>query len=416
MKQFIIFLFVLIFSFSQVSAQELKQKIEDANTEIENYQSKIAILKQEKKQLQLAYIRERLKMYALPKMTNEEELIEHQALMLVYSEQHEQAKWVAHIISTEIANGGVSRTNDFRIDPKIKTGSAVQEDYFYKYEQGGEVAYNGLGYDRGHLAPSADFRWSKEALSESYFYSNMSPQLGDFNREGWAKLEGMLRAYVYTSEVDLYVITAPILNDDLKVINEGVNKVSIPEYFYKIAYDIENQKAIAFLAPNKKLEHTLSHYVVSIDSIENITGIDFFHKLPDDIENDIENQTDFMYFVSNLRNIQVEPITNLEKNQINTTQLKGHVNSDKKVTVCGTIVATKKHAKGHVFMNMDKTFPNQPLSITIWASNVINFSYEPEIELLNKRVCIKAKIGEYNGVPNMIIDNEKQIEFLDENK
>ncbi len=409
-----LFIFVFVFLLQHSYSQNVKQKIDDTNAEIDECKNKIGELQTKKGELQLEYIRQRLKEFVLPKIEDSEELIEHKAMMLVYSEQHEQAKWVAHIISTEIINGSGTRSNDFRTDPKIKTGSAVQLDYYIKYERGEELSYDGLGYDRGHLAPSADFKWSKTALSESYFYSNMSPQLGVFNRDGWASLEGAMRSYVYKNNVDLFIITAPVLTNDLEVIERGINQVSIPEYFYKIAYDMQNQKAIAFLVPHKEFEHKLNYYAVSIDSIESLTGIDFFENLPDEIENNIESQTDVMPFVTTSRNFEIEPITDLKKGQINTTQIKEHIGSNKKVTVCGTIIATKKHAKGHVFIDIDRSFPNQPLSITIWGSNIIHFSYEPEVELLHKRVCVKGKIIEYKGIPTIYLDNEKQIEILDD--
>ena len=79
----------------------------------------------------------------------------------------------------------------------------------------------------------------------------MSPQLDKFNREKWADLEGLLRGYVYDHpETQLYVVTGPLLNDSLAKIERGVNKVSIPNYFYKVALDLKNKKAIAFIMPN----------------------------------------------------------------------------------------------------------------------------------------------------------------------
>lgn len=408
-----IFIFTIFLLTSTLLAQSVKPKLDETENQIKEYQSKISELTETRKELQLAYIRERLHETGLPKLAEGEELIEHQAMMLVYSEEHEQAKWVAHIISKEIIGGGEGRTNDFREDPKIKTGSATEKDYFYKYEQMGETSYDGLGYDRGHLAPSADFRWNLEALSESYFYSNMSPQLGEFNREGWAELEGFLRAYVANKQVDLFVTTAPVLTPKLKVIERGVNQVSIPEYFYKIAYDPVNQNAIAFLIPHKKFEHLLDYYVVSIDSLESLTGIDFFHKLPDDIEQKIEKQKNFMSFVSTQKGMEVTPVENLPEGKHNTTEAKNFVGKNKKVTICGTIIATHKSKKGHVFIDVDKPFPDQTFSITIWKSDILNFSYEPEVELLHKKVCVTGKISEYKGVPTMYLTNEKNVEFLE---
>ncbi|MFT4685427.1 MAG: endonuclease G [Neolewinella sp.] len=140
------------------------------------------------------------------------EQVWHSAMVLSYAEEYEQARWVAHIIRPEVADGRGARTNDFREDPLVATGSAVEADYFLKYLQADSTyKYDGFGWDRGHLAPSADFRWSEQALSESYFYSNISPQLDDFNREGWAELEGLLRDYVARTERQLHVVTGEVL-------------------------------------------------------------------------------------------------------------------------------------------------------------------------------------------------------------
>ncbi len=409
-----ILIIILTISFYLLNAQtSLIDEINAVDTAIKKKLSNVDDLKNEREELQLQFTREQLREFALPKLEDKEELVEHKAMYLVYSEKHEQAKWVSHIISTKMIEGRVSRTNDFREDPKIKTGSSTQEDFFFKFVHGDEVEYSGLGYDRGHLAPSADFRWSQTALSESYFYSNMSPQLSEFNREGWADLEKMLRKYVYAYNTDLFVITAPVLTDDLEIIHQGVNKVSIPNYFYKIAFDKKNKRAFAFLIPHKKLEYNLEHYLVSIDSIENLTGIDFFYKLPDDIENDIEKQSNFLHFVSKSQKIEIEPIEKIKENQINIENIKEYIDKEEEIIVCGTVVVVRKSNKGqHVFANLDKSYPDNPLAITIWGTNLINFSYKPSTRLLNKRICIRGKITEHQGIPTMQIKNEKQIEFL----
>jgi endonuclease G len=412
-KTIFIFILILITSIDFCFGQELKQKIKNIDNEINDYNLKINKLRKDKEEFQLKYIREQLKEYALPKLEEGEELIEHLAYMLVYSEKHEQAKWVVHIISKEIIEEGAGRSNDFRPDPKIKTGSAVEEDYFLKQNKDGQTVYDGFGYDRGHLAPSADFKWSKAALSETYFYSNMSPQLADFNREGWAKLEGMLRTYVCENEIQLFVVTAPVLNDTLSPIFRSINKVSVPEYFYKIAFDKENNIAIGFLIPHKKLEYPIEFYAVSIDSIEALTGIDFFSNLNDSLEIIIEKQTDYKPFLPKKSKFDIAPLKELPKRCVNTVQAKQHVNSNKKITVCGTVVSTHKSRNNHVFINIDKAFPNQIFSITIWASDIVNFSYKPEQELTGKKICVTGKIVEYDGTPSIYVDNEKHIEILD---
>ncbi len=413
MKQILL---ILILAFVNTFAQTTNEKVKLIDNKINNYYSAIDSLRSIKEDLLLKYIRENLKKYGLPKTNKNEKIIFHSAYALVYSEKNEQAKWVAHMILPEISKGSIGRTNDFRPDTMIKTGSAVEADYFIKKEVNGKTVYDGFGYDRGHLAPSADFRWSKKALSESYFYSNMSPQAPEFNRGAWAKLEGVLRSYVIQNNTPLFVVTGPVLTNNLEPVPRSVNKVKVPKYFYKIAYDKQHEKAIAFLMPNEDVQYPIESYAVSIDSVEKLTGIDFFYKLPDNIENKIESTTNYKPFLSGSAKNDVAPMkkNELPKNGINTIDAWGYINSKKKIKVCGKVVSTYKSRKGNIFMNLDKSFPHQIFSVTIWAKDVNNFSYEPEIELKNKKVCFTGKIKEYKGTPSMYIYSEKQIDFIPE--
>ncbi len=413
MKNIDIFIALSLFSFN-VFSQDIDRNIEEINIEIKTYYDKIDSLKKVKENLQLETLHQELLKYGLPKINKDEQLIDHTSLLLVYSEKHEQAKWVAHIISTNIIDGNVGRTNDFRPDPLVSTGSAIEKDYFLTYNEDGKVKYNGFGYDRGHLAPSADFNWSETALSSSYFYSNMSPQLPEFNREGWATLEGMLRNYVYNNKVPLYVVTGPVLTEDLKPIPQSVNKVSIPNYFYKIAFDMKNQIAIAFIVPNNELSEPLESFAVSIDSVEKMTNIDFFVALNDTLENKIESQTDSKPFLPESAKNDVKPLRILPKDCINSVQAWQYNNSDKKVTVCGTVVSTHVSKNKNVFINLDKAYPNQVFTITIWSSDLINFSYAPQKYLESKKICVTGKVVDYKGVSSMYVSNEKQIQMLDE--
>lgn len=211
----------------------------------------------------------------LPNIVDEEVIIEHTGFRLVYSEKHEQAKWVAYEFTKAETIKKVDRTDDFRDDPKILTGSATSTDY------------KGSGFDRGHLAPAGDMSWSVEAMSASFYYSNMSPQTPSFNRGIWKKLEEQVREWTKLYDT-IYVVTGPVLEDSLPTIGE--NKVSIPKYYYKVILEYKRDaiKGIGFILPNEKSSFPLSTFVVSIDSVEKMTGIDFFHQLPDSIENEIE--------------------------------------------------------------------------------------------------------------------------------
>lgn len=205
-----------------------------------------------------------------------EQIVYHLGYSVSYNEHHEQASWIAYELTVDQVKGTFKRINDFRVDPEIKTGSALLSDY------------RGSGYDRGHLAPAADMKWSTIAMSESFFMSNMSPQNPSFNRGIWKRLENQLREWAL-DEQKLYIVTGGVLKEGLETIGE--NQVSIPEYFYKVVLDYEKPvfKGIGFILANKKSGMPLEKYAVSIDSVEQLTGIDFYYSLPDSIEDSIES-------------------------------------------------------------------------------------------------------------------------------
>lgn len=207
---------------------------------------------------------------------NDEAVIQHKYYTLRYREEHEQAEWVAYKLTADETEGESER-DKFLEDKKVKTGSAKPNDYTKS------------GYDRGHLAPAADFNFSQEAKSESFYMSNMSPQTPQFNRGIWKHLEERVRYWVKTKE-NLYIVTGPILRKGLETI--GVkNKISVPEYYYKILLERKSNgtyNAIAFKMKNEGSKKVLAEFVVSIDQLEEETGIDFFPNLPDNIEKVLE--------------------------------------------------------------------------------------------------------------------------------
>jgi len=374
------------------------------------------ILKTELEAAKLNWIQPQIKKIGVPSSGNIEEVIDHLAFSLSYNEHHEQANWVMHVILPAISDGNATRSNDFREDTLVTTGTSLEQDYFLKEKKpDGKYKYDGFGYDRGHLAPSADFRWSEEALSESYFYSNMSPQIGDFNRFKWVELENWMREYVTKNNTSLVIVTAPILPDNLSKIERGTNKVSIPKCFVKVAIDIENNRGIGFILPHEKIERPLEYFAVSIDSVESTMGYDLFSNLNDSLENKIESETPYIEWLPKSQKDDIMPISimNLPKGAVNTQLVNGIMNDGRKHIVCGNVVSTKKHKKGHVFINLDKKFPNQVFSISIFESNIKNFEYEPEIYLINKQVCFKGEIREYSNTPNMVLEHSKQVKLLE---
>ncbi len=205
------------------------------------------------------------------------QIIRHTYYTACYDERHEQPAWVAYVLRNSYLERNVTREgNQFKPDEKVKTGSALPSDY------------TGSGYDRGHLAPAADFKFSQSALDETFFMSNISPQVPEFNRGIWSDLEQRVRFWA-KKEKQLYVVTGAVLRNGLPKIGKK-NKISVPEQFYKIILDLQEPeiKAIAFLMKNEGSNQPLQSFVVSIDKIEQITGIDFFPALPDELENRLE--------------------------------------------------------------------------------------------------------------------------------
>ena len=411
------FLFlILLFPFCATS-QTVVQQINNAETELSILKKKEDSILLKLEDLKFQKIHEDLDKTGLPKLVVGEEVVYHSAYALVYSEPYEQAKWVAHIILPDVVRGNEGRSNDFRPDDKIKTGSAVEADYFLKtILPDSSIKYDPFGYDRGHLAPSADFRYSKKALSESYLYSNMSPQLAKLNRGRWAELEDVIRQYVIRNNTQVYVVSGGVLKPGLKKIERGINKVSIPEQYYKVALDPVNHRAIGFIMPNADCEYPVMNYAVSIDSVEAMTGIDFFYSLSDADENLVESVIDINKWVAEKEWGDVIPLKadSLPRNTFNTMQAKNYMGKNENIKVCGTVVSTKLSSKGNIFINLDKKFPDQIFSISIFKDNVPNFSYRPDIFLAGKTICVTGKITNYNGVPSVSIENEKAIDILEE--
>ena len=207
------------------------------------------------------------------------QLVDRIGYALLYSEVYEQPLWVSYkLTKDEIQNEVSKRTNNYRVDPYIETGSAILSDY------------EGSGYDRGHLAPAADMAWSEKAMSESFLLANISPQVPSLNRGIWRVLEEKIRKWVL-KEKELYIITGPIIQPNHKTI--GLNKVAVPQWYYKIIIDNYQPevKAVAFIIPNRNTNNKpLSSFVVSIDQIEKKTNLDFLSQMSERLQHVIESK------------------------------------------------------------------------------------------------------------------------------
>ena len=211
---------------------------------------------------------------AIPQFTKstKSQVIEHIGYTVSYNEQRRNPNWVAYELTAAEVDGTEPRGSKFIPDPEVRGRQAVDDDY------------RNSGWDRGHLAPAADMKWSEQAMDESFYLSNISPQNGNLNRGVWKSIEELTRdnAQQYG---EILVVTGPVFTNKKGLGYIGDNRVIIPNGFYKVllAYD-NGYTGIGFYCENVAGKKKLSTYARSIDEIEDITGIDFFHQLPDEIE------------------------------------------------------------------------------------------------------------------------------------
>eukprot|EP00049_Salpingoeca_infusionum_P024423 m.15888 g.15888 ORF g.15888 m.15888 type:complete len:314 (+) comp6833_c0_seq1:219-1160(+) len=191
--------------------------------------------------------------------------------------------WVCeHLTKYSIQQKGVDRDNcDFQSDPAI-----------HSFFRTSNADFKGSGYDRGHMAAAANHRSSLSAMQETFYLTNISPQVGaGFNRDAWATLENYCRRLtnVYT---DVYVVSGPLylpktMSNGKKFMQYeviGPNNVAVPTHFFKVvAGEMADGKIEiqAFIMPNKQIEsgHSLSEYLVPLEEAEKLSGFLFFEKV-----------------------------------------------------------------------------------------------------------------------------------------
>lgn len=216
-----------------------------------------------------------------PISTKSLEVVHHKAYALGYDEEHEQSAWTFHILTKASTIGQASRRGiNFIPDAKVSTSSALATDF------------TRTGYDRGHLVPSGDFKCCQDLMEDTFWVSNLIPQNPDCNRNIWNNLEQQTRNWARKKN-RIYVFTGPVLKPGLKKIGQ-YNRISVPEQIYKIIFfldetNIENSQVKAFMMPNKAdLGFNFNLFRVSVDEIEQASGLDFFASLPDPLEKGIE--------------------------------------------------------------------------------------------------------------------------------
>ena len=212
------------------------------------------------------------------------EVIHYTHYSLSYCQKYKLSEWSIHYMTPDRVNGDVDRTNNFRFDNNGR--GAFKSDYYKS------------GYDRAHMVPAADMKFSLTAMNESFFMTNISPQNPSFNRGAGKYIESKFREWV-TSFDTIIIITGNVLKKDL--LNGFIartNKIPIPAFNYKIFIDKTNHRSLPFLFPvdnQVKISENLFDYIISIDALEIISGIDFFEKMPleEEILYEMDTNTDF---------------------------------------------------------------------------------------------------------------------------
>lgn len=200
------------------------------------------------------------------------------AYTVSYDVANKQPFWVAYDLTASELTGDYSRKGkNFRPDENAHVPQAENSDY------------RNSGWTRGHLAPAADFKWSDEAMYDTFYFTNCSPQSEYFNNISWERLERRVRAWARMFGT-VYVVAGPIMGEAVNG-RIGMNKITVPDAFFKavLAKDGEGYQAIGFIMENISSQQTYTSCCVTIDDIEEITGFDLFHNLDDNIENIIES-------------------------------------------------------------------------------------------------------------------------------
>lgn len=212
-----------------------------------------------------------------------EQIIQHIGFTVSYCKNHKLPNWVSYELTRDETKGTHARNDRFVPDPKIKGHSVHTSDYTRS------------GYDRGHMAPAADMKWSLEAMTESFYLSNICPQHPELNRRSWKTLEERIRNWAIRDSA-IIIICGPIIENGCA--RMGKNKISVPNGFFKVILSpfASPPQAIGFLFKNQHSTSPLKEYAVTIDSVESVSGLDFFHSLPDSIESVVEAHIDSSYW------------------------------------------------------------------------------------------------------------------------
>ena len=213
-----------------------------------------------------------------PLTNRKEQILKREGYTVSYNADTKLPNWVAWHLTAERCQGNAKRKQkDFHEDEDVPTPRATDWDYYSS------------GYDRGHMCPAGDNKWSETAMYDSFLFTNICPQAPSLNRGDWNEMENQCRKWA-KEYGDVYIVCGPILYKG-KHKTIGKNKVVVPEAFFKVVLCMNGTpKAIGFIYKNEAGNRPKGDYVNSVDEVERITGIDFFPSLPDKTEQKVEKE------------------------------------------------------------------------------------------------------------------------------
>ncbi len=202
----------------------------------------------------------------------------YRGFVVSYDSLNKIAEYSIHLLEpAQISGSGkrAKRRNDFFIDQRLGKYSSTNIDY------------RGSNYDRGHLVPAGDFTWDQSLKDETFVLSNVAPQNPNLNRGVWRTLENSIRRDVIRCQCEALIITGTIVDPDNTV---RIGQVGIPESFYKMVYFPQKKEMYAFHMKNQSaLDRTLMGSQTTVDSLESFLNKDFFERIPDELENQLES-------------------------------------------------------------------------------------------------------------------------------
>lgn len=217
--------------------------------------------------------------YATVPSGTPEQIVEYEGFRVSFNKENRTPNWVAWELLGSETEGNEKRSDKFWCDPSVDGCPDIPD-------------YKGSGFDRGHICPAADQKWSPKAMSDCFSFANMAPQDHSLNSGAWQTLEKKERLWAQRDSA-IVIIAGPVYTPaDTNTIGRGVR---VPSAFYKviIAPYLEEPRGIGFVYPNMSSPGDMRNYSMTIDEVEELTGIDFFPNLPDDIETKIESVASF---------------------------------------------------------------------------------------------------------------------------